>query len=144
MKLRIALVLLPLVLFASDGNKADQTKKAETKPAPSAGITLPTGATSLGDGSWRYTDKDGKAWLYRQTPFGLARTADANKQSQADEIPAGMKATETGGEVRFERTSPFGPATWSRKKDQMTDVERRVWERDCVKGAAKGSSTGKE
>ena len=147
MRTRFALLMLPLVLLAADGSKADE-KKTETKSsataAPAAGVKLPDGAISLGNGSWRHTDKDGQTWLYRQTPFGLTRTADVKKDAESGSS-SGLTATEVGDEVRFERATPFGPATYTRKKDQLTDSERRVWERDCAKiPASKGASAGKE
>ncbi len=144
MKIRFALLVLPVVLLAADGNKADQKKTENKSSATPAGVTLPAGATSLGNGSWKYTDKDGQTWLYRQTPFGLTRVADTKKDADS-ETPSGLKATEVGDEIHFERTTPFGKTTYTRKKDQLTDLERRVWERDCAKvPASKGASAGKE
>lgn len=43
------------------------------QPAPSA---IPADAVPTDDGSYRAKDKDGRQWLYRQTPFGVSRVED--------------------------------------------------------------------
>jgi hypothetical protein len=139
MKLRFTLLLIvPLILFAADGNKKPQ-KRAASQPAsaaaPASKSQIPVGAVPMGGSSWRYTDPQGKVWIYRQTPFGVMRVAENQKAASAEEVAptADWKATEENGEVRFERSSPFGVVRWTRPKDQLSDAERRVWERDCVK-----------
>ena len=39
-------------------------------------VTIPKDAVQNADGSYSYTDKQGKKWLYRNTPFGVARSED--------------------------------------------------------------------
>lgn len=138
MKLRFALFLIvPLALFAAEGNRKDQkqtAKSAAAAPAarPAGKTQVPEGAVSLGPGLWRHTDASGKTWIYRETPFGIARTAETAKPA-AEEVSSDLKAVECAGRIQFERSSPFGVARWSRAQDQLSDAERRVWERDCVK-----------
>ena len=148
MKLRFVLLIVPFVLLAADGKKTEQKKtdgksaQAALAAAPAAGIKVPDGATPLGDGSWRYTDPAGQTSIYRETPFGIARYPEEKKPAAVEEIPAGMKAAEAGGPIRFERSGPFGPIRWSRTKDQMSDLERRVWERDCGKTNSAPATSG--
>jgi len=40
--------------------------------APAA-LTIPQDAVANADGTWSYTDKQGKHWTYARTPFGVTR-----------------------------------------------------------------------
>ena len=128
------LLILPLLLSAADDKKAG----AKTpKPAPAAATKtsqpgLPAGAKSIGPETWRYTDAQGKNWIYRKTPFGVSRSS-ADEKPAVQELPANLKATQVGDEIKFERPSPFGVTSWTRKMDEMSDLERRIWERDRPK-----------
>jgi hypothetical protein len=100
-------------------------KKTPAKPA------IPAGAVQTGPNSWRYTDQKGETWIYRKTPFGVSRIAVVPPAPTPEiEIPAGFKAVQVGDEIQFERPAPFGVARWSRKPDQLNEIERKVWERD--------------
>ena len=92
---------------------------------------IPAGAVEGGDGSYRYTDAaTGKKWIYRKTPFGIARLEDKPAEAKAVEAPAQMKATEDGEYVRFERPGPFGTYRWQRKKSELNAMEQAVWDRE--------------
>jgi hypothetical protein len=39
-------------------------------------VKIPAGAVKTEDGSYRFTDSDGKKWIFRNTPFGVARSED--------------------------------------------------------------------
>ncbi len=46
-------------------------------PAASSQVSgIPTAAVATDDGSYREKDKDGRTWLYRQTPFGISKVED--------------------------------------------------------------------
>lgn len=134
--------------------------------APPAGV--PKGAQEVKPGVYRHVDKDGKAWLYRRTPFGVNRGLEANEPApEADtladakpdstrtgdetkrltpfgpvktqarpsadakpvEAPPNLtKVTESGDTLRFERPTPFGPYRWTKKKSELTDEEKSLWE----------------
>src|ERR1051325_3988658 len=121
MKLILAMFASTLVLAASD----PQPAKKNTAPAPPAAkqtkpLEIPKGAVETEPGTFRYTDSDGKKWIYRKTPFGVARLEDKGTD-QAAEQPASdpssfIKATEDGDTVRFERPGPFGIYRWQKKK----------------------------
>ena len=89
------------------------------------------------DGSFHYTDAQGKKWIYRQTPFGMARAEDKPVEARAVEVPPGMKATEDGDAIRFERPGPFGTYRWQRKKTELDEMEQAAWEREKARAAAK-------
>jgi hypothetical protein len=140
MRLRALLIfVLPLLLIAAD-QKPAKTKagsagksKQAVKVVP---LKVPAGATLIEPGTWRYVDaKAKKTWIYRSTPFGITRYEEQPAVA-AEEPPAEIKAFDEGDSVRFERQSPWGPSRWSKKKNELSETERQVWERDRPKDAA--------
>lgn len=149
MKFRILVaVFLPAVMLAADGQsaaKANQNKQKPVRaaqPKVAAAQTVPSGAEKVDVGSWRYKDPAGKTWIYRQTPFGLVHFEE--KTEAEEPLPPGMKAVEDGESVRFERPGPFGTVKWVRPKLELTDVERKVWERDSKKADATDAARSPE
>jgi hypothetical protein len=126
---RLVLLLLPFTLLAADG------KKAGSKPAPSPSV-VPAGAAEIAPQVWRYTDEDGKTWIYRQTPFGILRGEEQHKKPSVE--PAPVKATELGDSVRFEQQTPFGARVWTKSKADLTADEKTWFE--ARKPSEKGSS----
>jgi hypothetical protein len=100
--------------------------KADSKPAPSAkpAGSLPEGAVQGPNGEYRYTDPQGKKWLYRKTPFGVTRREDIADAAIAPGAGASIKATEEGDKVRFERQTPFGIQKWEKKKSELDESEK--------------------
>lgn len=143
MKLRLIFLIVPFVLLAADEKKAgDKPPQSAPAAATSLPAGVPAGAVQVGPFSWRHTDAEGKIWIYRKNPFGITRLPEA-KPVADQPIPAELKAVEAGDEVQFERPGPFGVMRWSRKKDQLTDIERKVWERDCRKAEPAAAASGK-
>jgi hypothetical protein len=148
----LVLSLLPVLMFGAGQTKAPRKAAKSTPPAKQAVVKpeIPAGATQTGPNSWRYTNEKGESWMYRKTPFGITRTAEAPKSgtvAKADvELPPGLKAAQVGESVQFERPGPFGVTRWSRKVGEMNEIERKIWERDCPQPgtAADTKSTGKE
>jgi hypothetical protein len=127
MRLFFAIVISAAALMA-----APQEKKQDQKPAPvkaadgSKPMAIPAGATRSEDGDFHYTDPQGKKWIYRQTPFGVARLeekTEAQTNALMAEKAAGIKATEDGDKVRFERQGPFGVWKWEKKKSELDATE---------------------
>jgi hypothetical protein len=99
-------------------------------------VQIPAKAVKTEDGSYRYTDrKSGKKWLYRRTPFGVARLED--KPVAAPELPREMTASEDGDTVRFERPGPFGTYKWQRNKSDLNQMEQAVFAREKARAAAR-------
>ena len=118
MRLLFVLPVAALVLSAAD---------QATPPRP-AGI--PATAVAAGPYSYRYVDPKGQAWIYSQTPFGIARVKEQPASTAAAEPKADqIRATEAGDVIRFERPSPFGVSRWERRKSELNDAERAAWER---------------
>ncbi len=108
---------------------------ADAKPVPAAAKTsakpteIPAGAVELAPSSYRFTDANGVRWLLRKTPFGV---------SAVEEKSAGIvRATDNGDSVRFVQNTPFGSHSWERKKSELNESEREVWERQRDLDAAK-------
>lgn len=137
-------LIVPLGLCAADEAKTAKKPAAPasqaSKPAPEAGV--PAGAVQQGPNVWRYTDRDGKNWLYNKTPFGVMKSQE--QPASEAKIPEGMRATEDGDSVRFERPGPFGAQRWTKKKDQLDELERKVWERDSKKPDSASQRGGAE
>lgn len=137
---------------------------------------IPKDATEVSRGLYRATDKDGKVWLYRKTPFGVQKAAeeavkaraaeraaaapkepasgvirspfgqtkvetDASSDSKAAPVSSlATKVVEEGDSLRFERRSPFGVTSWTRKKSELTEQEKRIWQ---AQGSASASTDKK-
>src|SRR3954452_14818965 len=107
MKLKICLAIgLAIGMAQAEDGQAEKKKATpKKKSTPPAELTLPAGATMVEPGTYTFTDAQGKKWIYRKTPFGLARLEDKPADSTATPAPvAGMAttATEDGDTVRFE------------------------------------------
>jgi hypothetical protein len=118
---------------ASEPATAPQATDAP-KPAAAPQLTdaskpaaIPAGAVQGADGDYHYTDPQGKKWIYRKTPFGVTRLEDSPERAAAKTAAAdgaGIKATEDGDIVRFERLGPFGLWKWEKKKSDLDDTEK--------------------
>jgi hypothetical protein len=108
------------------------TPKAAAKTAPKAvdaskPMAIPSEAVLGEDGDYHYTDPQGKKWIYRKTPFGVTRLEDSPERAAAKAAAAsgaGIKATEDGDIVRFERLGPFGVWKWEKKKSELDETEK--------------------
>ena len=111
---------------------------APARPEP-ARMILPKGAVPIGAATYSYTDPQGKKWIYRDTPFGLARAEDqgtlaaaqapADPQTLAKQLEQ-IKTHDAGDSVRFERKGPFGVYRWTARKTNLGPLEQAAWDRD--------------
>ena len=139
MKLRICFAMfLSIFIALAEDQAAPKKERAKKNPAPPAELTLPAGAKQVESGTYTFTDAQGKKWIYRKTPFGLARWED--KPAEVTAAPAasgdGIVAREDGDTIRFERPGPFGTYRWQKKKSELADDEKAAWERSKDKEAA--------
>lgn len=133
-----AMFLTAFIALAED-QPAPKKERVKKTPAPPAELTLPAGAKQVALGTYTFTDPQGKKWIYRKTPFGLARIED--KPVEASTAPASasgdaITAKEDGDTIRFERQGPFGTYRWQKKKSELADDEKAAWERSKDKDAA--------
>jgi hypothetical protein len=107
-----------------------EIKLTPEQKAAAALPSVPQGAEAAGPNLFRYTDPQGKHWMYRKTPFGVSKWEEKpGEQEPRAEAPAaaGMNMTDLGDSVRFQRATPFGPQVWTRKKSEMTDDEKAAF-----------------
>jgi hypothetical protein len=138
MKLLIVFSLSAWMLAAADGpakKAAPRGAAAAASARAAAKLEIPAGAIKADDGSYRYTDPQGRKWIYCKTPFGIARLEDrpADVQARAAESAKrfeAVKAAEDGDTIRFERPGPFGVYKWQRKKTELDEMEQTVWDRE--------------
>lgn len=113
---------------------------ASTKPAaPTATpLTIPKDAVANADGSYSYTDKQGKRWKFIRTPFGVSKIEDTGAPTGS---PAASleraKAFDEGDKVRFELPTPFGVSKWEKNKSDLNDEERNLVNRQITGQHAK-------
>ena len=133
-------------LLGADSKTAKAAKHAPSKAAERKApeITLPSEAVEIAPYTYRYTDNQGKKWIYRKTPFGVVRSEDRpvsaqdvqKAQDQTARLVESTTAVEDGDSVRFERVLPFGKTQWTRKKSELNEMERAVWNLLLEKRAA--------
>jgi hypothetical protein len=130
--IRLLLLIVPLILPATE-----QKKAPAPKPASSQGTQIPKDAKEIEPYTYRHTDAQGKTWIYRKTPFGVVRFPEqpADQAKPTEEALKSMTAVEEGDSLRFERLTPFGKVRWTRKKTELTEMERKAWERQRHKDA---------
>ena len=144
MKLLSAVFAVVTVLSASDPKVAAEPRLA-AQPSGSGRLAVPKGAVESEPGTFHYIDAQGKKWIYRQTPFGVARLQDVpdkrdvpdNQPAPAPDPSAGTKATASGDIIRFERPGPFGVYRWEKNKSDLDEMERAAWDRQLAKNPAK-------
>jgi hypothetical protein len=134
MKRITTVVLLFAAAVCAPAATEEKSGKTATTPqaatVPPKAVTIPKDAVKNENGTYSYTDKQGKKWLYSNSPFGVIRTAvpetEATTHPPANKVTGDTKAIDKGDTVQFESPSPFGKVTWERKKSELTDDERHI------------------
>jgi hypothetical protein len=152
--MNFGIFMLLMTGLAAEILAADKSPAKTVKPLPAAApaqaaeITIPAGAVEVEPYLYRYKDAAGKNWIYRKTPFGVMRLEDKPASANAAEklqdertrLIESTSAIEEGDTIRFERAWPFGRTQWQRKKTELNDVERAVWNRELQKREAHEST----
>ena len=126
-----------LVMAAADLGQASTAAKKVTPKVPAvaakttaiAPLTLPTAAAPSGPNQWTHTDAQGKEWIYRQGPFGLTRAPKHAAVVSESRLHEGISVVEQGDSVHFSRQGPFGLTQWTKKLDEVNEVERTAMEK---------------
>ena len=126
MKLIVCVLMICGGVMAAD-------KPVKKAPAP---LRIPAGAVQVEPGLYHWVDKDGKGWMYRDTPFGVKRWVDTQEDEKLKSIVESTSAFDQGDSVRFEKATPFGKRTWIRKKAELDATERKIWERAQERSSA--------
>jgi len=126
--------------------KTVKTAKVTTAPKPAPApvaqpLTIPKDATQNPDGTYAYTDKAGKKWTYSRTPFGVSKIQDMSGAKMGSAFVTTPKeqlihATDNGDTVKFDRQTPFGTTHWEKKKSELNDEERSIYESQTAQPAA--------
>jgi hypothetical protein len=127
---------------------AKQTPEQQAK-AQAQTQAIPAGAKQVEPNLYRFTDSDGKTWNYRQTPFGISKWEEkstsaaqpAPESSQSKGVP--VVVTDLGDSYRFEKKTPFGQSTWTRKKSELTDEEKALTDQPTQSNPKPSSVNGK-
>jgi len=131
--------IVTLALIAA-GLLLAQDKKAEPRADAAKGAsgpTLPSGAKQVEPGLYRYTDAQGKTWMYRNTPFGLAKWEDKPVTAAPVVEPVvPVSTTDLGDSIQFERQTPFGQQKWTKKKTDLTEEEKALLKKEDPKRPA--------
>jgi hypothetical protein len=109
-----------------------QDKKSEgSQPAKDAAAlpSVPAGAKEVGPNLYKYTDAQGKTWMYRKTPFGVGKWEDKPSEQPAASETVPTKVTDLGDSYQFQRPTPFGIQKWVVKKSDLNDFEKTLVEK---------------
>jgi hypothetical protein len=107
------------VLFALSG-----ALLCAATPAVPATLSIPAGATKVEPYLYRYQDKEGKKWLYRQTPFGIVKMEDKPAAVVIEDHSNPVVVTDQGETVKFQKNTPFGLQSWTKKKADLSADEK--------------------
>jgi hypothetical protein len=122
---------------AKKTTKTAAAKKAA--PPVAQPLTIPSDAVAKPDGSYSYTDKSGNKWIYNKTPFGVSRIQDVGEGAPSAFVTTPkeqlIQTTDAGDTVKFQRQTPFGVTKWEKKKSDLTDEERHLFESQQPKPA---------
>jgi hypothetical protein len=121
------------ILLAAGAVSAADSKPAAAAAKTQNAVVLPKEAVAISPGTYTYTDPQGKKWIFRQTPFGMAKFEDIDRpatdaEAQQKQV-ADMRAVEDGEFIRFERPGPFGIYRWKQKKTELDAIEQAAWDR---------------
>ena len=70
--------------------------------------------------------KDGEHM--KQTPFGLMKQGPAKKSAEPD-VGRFVEVEEQGDTIIFRRRTPFGKQVWKRQRGQLSEVEKKMLQR---------------
>src|SRR5262249_47167122 len=126
------LIVFSLCVWMMAAAEAPSKKVSSARTV--ASLQIPGGAVKSEDGSYRFTDSRGKKWIYCRPPSGITRLEDkpADAAARAAEDAkryANVRAFAEGDTIHFERPGPFGIYRWQRKKTELDEMEKSVWER---------------
>jgi hypothetical protein len=143
MKLVLMFCLAGAAVAVSGQTDSPKAKAPASKAAP-AEVKIPAGAVKTEDGSFKFTDAKGKKWIYRNTPFGVAKSEDKAadptatpfgkakpQEKPAEDAKAAVETNPTrafdeGDSYRFERSTPFGVSKWRKKKTDLDASESKI------------------
>lgn len=129
-------------LPAQPASKSTDRPSVKDVPPSKPPSGIPADSKYVEVGTWRHVDAQGKAWLYKKTPFGVMKNPEGAQEARdkraaevAPDPTVLIKVQEEDDTLKFSRPGPFGVYTWKKKKTDLSADEKKVWERTQ---AAKG------
>jgi hypothetical protein len=134
--MKLFVLIFAGALLANSAEPA-RTRRTAAKPAAKAegGLAIPADAEVVSPGVWRKVE-NGKAWIYRKTPFGVVRVPD-EQQAAASPAASNIAVREDGEVLHFTQTTPFGKREWTKVASELNEEEQRVV--TAMRSAKKGS-----
>ena len=129
------LLMMTVANLSQASPGANGAKKASPKAPVVAAkraiapLSLPANAVSSGPNQWTHTEAQSKEWIYRQGPFGLTRAPKQAAAHNESRLHEGITVIEQGDQVQFSRQGPFGLTHWTKKLDEVSEVERTAIEK---------------
>jgi hypothetical protein len=142
-----AMITLPLAAQTAKNGKAAATKATAAKTVAKTVVdpkAPPKGAVEVRPGIWRYADANKKVWTYQHSPFGWMRNEGeppADEAREAISVPSDITVEDKGDSLVFARPTPFGASRWTKKKTELDDLERAVWQRAQARNAQAAAQT---
>lgn len=136
----VLLMGISVMLLTAQTKSPATTRPVHSEKAPAT--IIPEGATRVEPYIYRYTDAQGRNWMYRQTPFGFTKWEEKDVPKAASDSLEPIVVTDLGDSVRFSHKYPFGEQVWTRKKAELTEEDKAMIERS--KQARQTSSTIEE
>ncbi|MBX9602177.1 MAG: hypothetical protein K2X35_14290 [Bryobacteraceae bacterium] len=115
---------------------AQQPPAPEKKPDAYQTVTVPADAKEVAPQTYKYTDPDGRKWIFKKTPFGVSRFADngeLDRPAPKIEPNPNMTAAAKGDRIYFENPTPFGKQKWSKTKAELNELEQAVVDREMAR-----------
>ena len=149
----LILMMASAALLSAGGPQTPARSKPKAAAAPAKAKTnvsappeIPAAAVETETGTYKYTDPQGRKWIYRKTPFGISRLEDKPPSEAGGAGPvdrlANAKAIEDGDSVRFEVPTPFGVHKWQKKKSELDEMEQAAWTRALTQAKAQAKPEG--
>jgi hypothetical protein len=132
---RILLLFALASCAASSFARTPEEKKTSSKKSDAAKTAIPDDAVEVEPGLYRAVDKKGETWFYRRTPFGVSKYKAEEAAPAAVAPDSDLKVADLGETVRFERKTPFGVRSWTKKKSELNKEEAAALEKEAVKTA---------
>ncbi len=119
-----------ILVFCSAAAQAAIADQPPAPPATKPVAEAPPGIEASADGKRRVRDAQGRTWIYRKSPFGAAWLEEERPQPEPAKMPppSCRVVRLEKEEAVFERRSPFSHATWTKRLDQLDEMERRALE----------------
>ena len=134
--------MMPVAMYCQEAVKAKKSVKSppnqsspavpESRPDGAERVKeIPKDAVEVRADLFRWVDENGKAWIYRRTVFGFLRSAETENMRQLLANPPDKQNVRElpDGTLEFTKMTPFGVGRFTRKKDELSEEEKKLWDK---------------